>query len=54
MTAAFAKGALWRTPQAIAGDIVEAVECRRDVVYLPGFWRVIMFAIRHIPECIGF
>ncbi len=52
MTAAFAKGALWRTPQAIAGDIVEAVERRRDVVYLPGFWRVIMFVIRHIPECI--
>lgn len=50
MTAAFAKGALWSTPQAIARGIAEAVERKRDVVYLPGFWRVIMFVIRHVPE----
>ena len=50
MTASFAKGALWRTPQVIARDIVESVERKRDVVYLPGFWRAIMFVIRHIPE----
>ncbi len=50
MTASFAKGALWTRPEAIARDIVDAVEHRRDIVYLPGFWRWVMFAIRHIPE----
>ena len=50
MTAAFAKGALWSAPPAIARGIVEAVGRKRDVVYLPGFWRAIMFVIRHVPE----
>lgn len=44
------KGMLWASPDRIAAGIVEAVERRRDVVYLPGFWRPIMFVIRHIPE----
>lgn len=52
MTASFRKGALWATPEAIARGIVKAVEQKRDVVYLPGFWRIIMLVIRHIPETI--
>ncbi len=50
MTAAFAKGALWAKPEAIARGIVKAVDGRRDEVYLPGFWRLIMLLICHIPE----
>ena len=50
MTAAFPKGALWAKPDAIARGIVRAVERRADEVYLPGFWRLIMFVIRHVPE----
>ena len=50
MTAAFPKGALWAKPEAIAHGIVQAVDRRRDEVYLPGFWRLIMAIIRHIPE----
>lgn len=50
MTAAFPKGALWARPESIARGIVRAVDGKRDVVYLPGFWRMIMLIIRHIPE----
>lgn len=50
MTAAFPKGALWAKPDAIARGIVRAVERGADEVYLPGFWRLIMFIIRHVPE----
>lgn len=50
MTAAFPKGALWAKPESIARGIVRAVERGADEVYLPGFWRLIMLIIRHIPE----
>ena len=50
MTAAFPKGALWAKPDAIARGIVRAVERGADEVYLPDFWRLIMFIIRHVPE----
>jgi short-subunit dehydrogenase len=44
------KGRLWASADQIAAGIVRAVERRQDVVYLPGFWRPVMFVIRHIPE----
>lgn len=50
MTAAFPKGALWAKPDAIAEGIVRAIDRRQDIVYLPGFWRLIMLVICHIPE----
>lgn len=51
MTAAFEKkGLLWAQPDQIAQGIVTAVERRRDVIYLPWFWRWIMLVILHIPE----
>ena len=50
MTHAFRKGLLWAKPDAIARGIVAAVERRRAVVYLPWFWRPILFVIRAIPE----
>jgi short-subunit dehydrogenase len=50
MTASFKKGALWAQPDDIARGILRAIERRKDVVYLPGFWRLIMLIIRHIPE----
>lgn len=50
MTAALPKGALWAQPDAVARGIVAAVDGKRDVVYLPGFWWLIMTVIRHIPE----
>lgn len=51
MTAAFdKKGPLWAQPEAIAAGILKAIEAKKDVVYLPWFWRWIMLVIRHIPE----
>ena len=50
MTAAFRKGALWASPDRVARGIVRAFERGSGEVYLPGYWRPIMFVIRHIPE----
>jgi decaprenylphospho-beta-D-erythro-pentofuranosid-2-ulose 2-reductase len=50
MTTSFRKGALWAKPEQIAEGIYKAVARRRDVVYLPFFWRWIMLIIRSIPE----
>lgn len=44
------KGALWATPERIASGIIRAIERRRNVVYLPWFWRPIMTIIRLLPE----
>jgi decaprenylphospho-beta-D-erythro-pentofuranosid-2-ulose 2-reductase len=50
MTAEFKKGPLWATPEKIARGIVRAMDRKRDVVYLPGFWRLIMLVICSVPE----
>lgn len=39
-------------PERIARGIVRAVEKKRDVVYLPFFWRAIMLVIRSLPETV--
>ena len=44
------KGALWATPEAIAEGVLKAIDRQRDVVYLPGFWALIMLIIKHVPE----
>lgn len=50
MTAAFKKGPLWAKPDQVAKDIVVAIDQGKTVVYTPGFWRLIMLIIKHIPE----
>jgi hypothetical protein len=52
MTASFKKGFLWAQPEDIAAGILQAIEQKRDEVYLPGFWWAIMLIIRHIPEAV--
>lgn len=52
MTADFPKGPLWAKPQAIAKNIVKAVERKSNTLYTPFFWRWIMLIIRNIPEFI--
>lgn len=42
-------GPLVASADRVAGDIVHAVAHRRDVLYTPGFWRLIMLVIRLIP-----
>jgi short-subunit dehydrogenase len=50
MTAAFRKGPLWASPERVGQGIVRAIDRRRELVYLPGYWRVILAGIRAIPE----
>lgn len=52
MTAHLPKGPLFSTPDKIADGILNAIAKRRDIVYLPRFWAVIMFMIRSIPQAI--
>jgi hypothetical protein len=37
-------------PDEVAGAILRAVECRRDVIYVRPIWRLVMAVIRNIPE----
>lgn len=50
MTQSFKKGFLWASPEKIGQGICRAVLKKKNVVYLPGFWRMIMMVIRHVPE----
>ncbi len=50
MTASFAKGPLWATPERVAADIDRALEGGFGAVYTPWFWRWIMLVIKHVPE----
>ena len=52
MTAHLPKGILFASPEKVARGIVRAVDGRKDVVYLPWFWRPVLFLIRHVPEAL--
>jgi hypothetical protein len=50
MTAAFKKGLLWVTPQAIAKIIHRRIATARSgIYYAPRFWRLVMALVRAIP-----
>ena len=50
MTKDFKKGFLWVSPEVISKGIYNAIKKKREVVYLPFFWRYIMMIIKLIPE----
>lgn len=50
MTAHLPKTPLFATSASVARGIVRAIDARREVVYLPWFWRYIMAIIRAVPE----
>jgi short-subunit dehydrogenase len=50
MTRDFPKGPLWASADAVAAGVVRALDRHDTVVYLPGFWRLIMWIIRSLPE----
>ena len=52
MTASFKKGLLWAQPDTVAQKIVKAIDQKKTVVYVPGFWRWIMLIIQHIPNIV--
>lgn len=49
MTAGLKKGLLWAQPETVAKQIVKAIDQKKSVVYVPGFWRLIMLVVQHIP-----
>src|SRR5512135_382642 len=52
MTAHVRKGLLFASAKKVGEDIYRAMLKEKDVVYLPWFWRPIMFIVRSIPESI--
>ncbi len=38
------------SPDKVAGDILKAVEKKKNVIYTPGFWWLIMTIIKLVPE----
>jgi short-subunit dehydrogenase len=50
MSAGMPGGALAASPATVARAIARAITRRRDVIYVPWFWRFIMLVIRLIPE----
>ena len=52
MTEEFSKGILWSSPEKIAVGIMSAIVKKKDVIYMPSYWRYILFIIKSIPEVI--
>ncbi|MGZ3747414.1 MAG: SDR family NAD(P)-dependent oxidoreductase, partial [Pseudobdellovibrionaceae bacterium] len=52
MTKDFKKGALWAQSTPVAKTIVQSIDQKRDIVYIPFFWKWIMHIIKSIPEAI--
>lgn len=52
MTAHLKQGLLFASPEAVAKGIVDGLSKNKSTVYVPGYWRLIMFIVRHIPEFI--
>ena len=50
MTAHMRKGLLFANAQKVGQGIYEAMLKRKEVVYLPGYWRFVMWIIKSIPE----
>ncbi len=50
MTAAVRKNFLFAQPRTVGAKIYAALKQKKDVVYVPGFWRWILFVVTHIPE----
>ena len=52
MTATIKKGLLAASAKNIGEGIYHAMKSRKDVIYLPWFWRPIILVIRSIPEAV--
>ncbi len=52
MTAEFDQGPLFATSKKVGRGIYKAINKKKDISYQPGFWCLIMFVIKCIPECI--
>ncbi|HVO33307.1 MAG TPA: SDR family NAD(P)-dependent oxidoreductase, partial [Elusimicrobiota bacterium] len=52
MTHNIKKNMLFSSPDTVARSIVRAIEKRKSIVYVPGYWRWIMAIIKSVPEAL--
>jgi decaprenylphospho-beta-D-erythro-pentofuranosid-2-ulose 2-reductase len=52
MTATFKKGLLWSKPSTVAKMIVQSIDQRKEEIYVPAFWGIIIFILKVIPNFI--
>lgn len=45
-------GPLTAEPQQVANAVFRAIKKRKNVLYVKGIWRLIMWIIRHLPEAV--
>lgn len=50
MTENVEKGLLFVSPQKVAKDIIKAIKKKKEVIYTPSFWMIIMLVLKLIPE----
>ena len=50
MTREFKKGLLWAKPNVVARLTVKAIDKKKEEVYVPPFWSLIMIIIKSIPS----
>jgi short-subunit dehydrogenase len=50
MTASLRKGLLFAQPGKVGKGIYKAIKKRKDVLYIPWFWRPIILIVKSIPE----
>jgi short-subunit dehydrogenase len=53
MTSHLRPRSFWSTPDAAAGAIVRGIAAGKETLYVPAYWRPIMFAVRMLPEAIA-
>lgn len=52
MTSHLPKGPLWASPDQVARRVVAGIGRGTPVLYVPGFWRLIMAVIRLLPQAV--
>jgi decaprenylphospho-beta-D-erythro-pentofuranosid-2-ulose 2-reductase len=52
MTAQHRKTAIFATADGVASDIVAAIDRGAGEVYVPGYWRMILWVVRNTPEAL--
>ncbi|QQR80975.1 MAG: SDR family oxidoreductase [Deltaproteobacteria bacterium] len=50
MTVSIKKNFLFARADVVGEKIYSAIKNKKDIVYVPGFWRWIMLAVKNIPE----
>jgi len=50
MTAGIKKGLIFASAPAVGQGVYRAMQARKEVVYVPRYWQLIMLVVRSIPE----